>query len=744
MMKKNAFLLFFFLWGVSGFAQSSQWTMLSEKGDKFSKRELKTREQLPTNHKIFAFDFESFQQKIQTSSLKTIELPTLDGIQQFSYLENSSLSPALAAKFPMIQSYQGEGIDDPSKTAVFSMGTNGVHAVIYSVGESPYYLDAYSKNNKIYIAYQKKDLFRNPSDFNCQVEDAFKTTVSEGVGQRSSGDDQLRTFRLALASTGEYSEFHLNQQDIAVTATEAVKKAAVLSAMNTTITRVNAIFMRDLGVKMELVANNDQLIFLDAATDDLTNSSASSLINESQSKCDAVIGNVNYDIGHTFSTGAGGLAGLGVVCINGQKGRGVTGRSQPINDGFDIDYVAHEIGHQFGGNHTFNGTVGNCAGNNRNDPTAVEPGSGSTIMAYAGICDSDNLQNYSDSYFHAVSIAQIWNIILNSATCAAVSPTRNTPPTANAGLDFSVPKSTPLVLKGAGTDLDAGNTLSYSWEQIDTEVDFPIPILSTNTGGAMFRSVLPKSSPNRYLPELSTVINGNTFSSWEVLPSVARDLNFSFLVRDQNSGGGNTARDDVSISVLDVAPFVVSTPSTAVVWGADTSQTVTWEVGETNSAPINSQLVNIKLSTDGGLTFPITIVSNTPNDGTEVIVIPSVMTTSARIMVEAADNIFYNVNSVNFTIAQETASVKDDALKGFNLYPNPSKGIVNLEFDIENVEKVSVQLFDLRGRLIRQKFFYNNTTKFSERISFPKGSKGLYLVRIINYDKQLTKKIFIE
>ena len=743
-MRINTPLLFFFLWSVLGFAQSSQWTLLSQKGFKFSEAVLKTREQLPVRYQVYSLDVEGFQQKIESSSIHTIEFPTLDGVQQFSFTENSSLSPELAAKFPTIQSFQGRGIDDPSKTVVFSIGANGLHAVMHSVGESPYYLDSYSKNNEIYIAYQKKDLLRNSTNFECHIEEVFKTNVSVGFGQRNSGDGQLRTFRLALASTGEYSQFHLNQQNIAATATDEVKKIAVLSAMNTTITRVNAIFMRDLGVKMELVANNDELIFLDSETDDLSNSDASSLLNESQSKCDAVIGNMNYDIGHTFSTEAGGLAGLGVVCIDGQKGRGVTGRSQPINDGFDIDYVAHEIGHQFGGNHTFNGTVGNCSAGNRNNLTAVEPGSGSTIMAYAGICGSDNIQNYSDDYFHAVSIAEMWNNIQSSATCAILSATGNTAPIANAGTDFSIPKSTPFILKGMGTDADLANTLSYCWEQIDTEVNFPIPILSTNTAGAMFRSRLPKASPDRYLPELATVINGSTSSTWEVLPSVARDLNFSFLVRDQDIGAGITARDDLTISVVDATPFVVSTPATAVVWDAGTSQTISWEVGETNIAPINSQLVDIKLSTDGGLTFPITIVSNTPNDGTEEIVIPNVMTNSARIMVAAADHIFYNVNTTDFTINEKTASVKDFVFKGFNLYPNPSNGTFNLEFDVVNSGKVSVQIFDIRGVLVVEKNFYTNSSKFSKSISFSKASRGLYALKIRNDDKQMTQKLIIQ
>ena len=177
-----------------------------------------------------------------------------------------------------------------------------------------------------------------------------------------------------------------------------------------------------------------------------------------------------------------------------------------------------------------------------------------------------------------------------------------------------------------------------------------MPPISSNSVGPLFRSLPSKTSPNRYMPELAVVVAGSSSTTWEVLPSAARDLNFSFLVRDNNAGGGNTARDDVEVSIENSDAFTVSAPSSSVTWPVGSTQTITWAKGTTDLAPINCLNVNIKLSIDGGLTFPIMIKSNTPNDGTEDVVIPDNVTTSARIMVEAADNIFYNVNSTNFTI----------------------------------------------------------------------------------------------
>ncbi|WP_439128645.1 GEVED domain-containing protein, partial [Polaribacter sp.] len=325
---------------------------------------------------------------------------------------------------------------------------------------------------------------------------------------------------------------------------------------------------------------------------------------------------------------------------------GVTGRGAPIGDPYDIDFVAHEIGHQFGATHTQNNSC------NRTSQTAVEPGSASTLMGYAGIC-TPNVQGQSDDYFHAVSIEQIENILQTSANCATLTANGNNTPVANAGLDYSIPKSTPFVLKGEATDADGINTLTYNWEQIDNEIGI-MPPESFNAVGPMFRSLLPVDTPERYFPKLETVISGSTSTTWEVIPSVARELNFSFLVRDNNATGGAYSRDDVAITVTDAEAFLVTSQNSNTSWNAGSSQTITWNKGTTDVAPINCANVTIKLSTDGGVTFPITLKENTPNDGSEAIVVPNNVTTEARIMVMASDNIFYNVNSTNFEILSTT------------------------------------------------------------------------------------------
>ncbi|TDQ30297.1 reprolysin-like metallopeptidase [Tenacibaculum caenipelagi] len=662
-MPNKTLILFFLIFSLSVTSLFSQqlWTKVYKEKITQQKKEIFGTRTNPKEYILMSLDLEGFKntlasvQSKSTTSTKTIELPNSDGtLKRFSIKETSYLASGLAEKFPMIKSYSATSIDDSSSSAKISIGTDGVHIIIFSTNKNTLYIDPYTKDKREYIIYKKSSVSSPKDNFECKVEDTYQQKTTS-LKRSYANDGKLRTFRMAIACTGEYAQFHLNRQGTSPSASDAEKKAVVLSAMNTTMTRVNGIYEKDLAVRMIIVANNDSLIFLDADTDGLSNDNANNLIDESQSKCDNIIGNANYDIGHTFSTGGGGLASLASVCETNYKAQGITGSSQPVNDTYDIDYVAHEVGHQFGATHTFNNS---CDGN-RSSSTAVEPGSGSTIMAYAGIC-SPNVQNVSDDYFHTVSINQMWNHVQGIGSCATLSDTGNTAPTANAGNDVSIPKSTPFVLKGQATDVNGTASLTYTWEQIDNETATMSP-LPTNTGGPMFRSIAPSSSLDRYMPALSTVISGNTSTTWEVLPSVARDLNFAFTVRDNHSGGGSSARDDMKITVVDTEPFAITNPSSLVSWGTGATETITWNKGTTHLAPINCTKVNIRLSIDGGLTFPILLKANTDNDGSEDIVIPDNPTTKARILVEAADNIFYNVNNTNFTIfpAEPTFSISN-------------------------------------------------------------------------------------
>lgn len=436
-------------------------------------------------------------------------------------------------------------------------------------------------------------------------------------------------------------------------------KALALAAINNTMTRVNGVFEKDFGVRMNLIANNDAVIYTNASTDPYSASSSMSNWNSQlQSTLTSAIGEANYDVGHLFgASGGGGNAGcIGCVCVNGQKGSGYTspGDGIPSGDNFDIDYVAHELGHQFGANHTFSHS-------NEGTGVNVEPGSGSTIMSYAGITSQD-VQAHSDAYFHAASIQQVTNNI-KSKTCQTNTATGNTTPTANAGLDYTIPKSTPFMLTGTGTDAN-GDTLTYVWEQMDnassTQTGASSAASATKTSGPTFRSYTPSASPVRYFPNMSSVLAGATTSSGseitvEALPSVARTLNFRMTVRDNRAGGSANNSDDVILTVNGTAgPFAVSAPNTAVSWNGGSSQTVTWNVAGTTANGVNCANVDILISTNGGTTWS-TLLAATPNDGTQVITVPNTAGTQNRIMVKGSNHIFFDVSNANFTITAGTS-----------------------------------------------------------------------------------------
>ncbi len=644
-MKKYLFYLFLFC--ISSIcAQQSSWKIMTSKS-LITKEKIQSRKSSPKYFDLFTLDIENFKQEVAKNDF--ISIPNhKGGFSKFRIKESSNFDKQVSKTYGNISSYSIYGITDQTASGKISIGLDGVHVIVFSAKHSTFFIDPYTTDKSSYITYQKSDLEGLNDEFKCLVEanglTNSKNEVVNAAKMVNNGD--LYTYRLALACTGEYAQFHIDRAGLSNTATDAVKKGVVLSAMNTTMARVNGIFEKDLGVKMEIVLDNNgenELIFLDPENDDLTNNDAGILLQESQTVCDDIIGTGNYDIGHTFSTGAGGLAVLGGLCASPSKARGVTGTSSPTGDSFSVDFVAHELGHQFGANHTFNN---GCDGN-RNNLTAVEPGSGSTIMGYAGICDP-NIQNNSDDYFHAVSIDQMWSRI-QSATCGVLTTTNNLPPIVNAGGDVSVPKSTPLVLKGQATDAN-GDNLTYCWEQTDAEIS-TMPPLASNLAGPAFRSLPPTTAPNRYLPSLETVISGSLVNEWEVIPSVAREMNFSLLVRDNNEEVGAFGQDEMVVDVIDIDPFVVTSQnSAALTWEVGSTQTITWDVSATDEAPINCDNVTIKLSSDGGVTFPVILAESTPNDGSFDAIVPFEVSSEVRIMVEAVDNIFYNVNTTNFSI----------------------------------------------------------------------------------------------
>lgn len=664
-----------------------------------------------------------------------IVLPMPDGSKaKFRIWKSSVMAPKLAKQFPQLVTFTGQGVDDQYATLKLDFTELGFHAQIKSVVSGDIYIDPYAKQDiNNYIIYKKSDLIdKNPRICETKDEEAplekknAQKTVTPSVGT------QIRIFRFAVACTGEYA--------VAATGSSTPTLAQTLSAIVTSVNRVNGVYEQEVASRLILVDNETNVIFTNGATDPFNgNDNAGTLINESQTQIDLLIGNANYDIGHTFSTGGGGLAGLGVICNNSNKGRGITGSPNPVGDPYDIDYVAHEVGHQFGGPHTFNATTGSCGGGNRSAANAVEPGSGITIMAYAGICGAaNNLAANSIPIFHTRSFQSITTKV-QSTTCQVTAPVANTAPVVNAGNNYTIPKGTPFKLTGSATDAE-NNALTYCWEQNDatpTGGNWNAP-----TGNApIFRSFVPTTVPYRYFPKITDVIN-NTTTIGEILPSYARTMEFRLTVRDNNPGCAGVANDDASIIVDgNSGPFTVTAPGTAVSWTGNSTQTITWNVANTTAAPVSCANVSIYLSTDGGFTYPITILASTTNDGSETITIPDVNTTQARIMVAGEGNVFFNINPVNFTINKEVLGVSE--ISGnkdvFAVYPNPSKGILNIKFAKQN-ETYDVTVYDVSGRLV---FTQQNNKLNQDKVgtfNLTELVKGNYLVKVKTKDIEQTVK----
>ena len=621
------------------------------------------KEVLPTQYKLFSFDYEKFKSQLVNVPVRgeftgvsnvIVSFPMPNGtVEDFRIIEASTFEKTLQDQFPEIRSYAGQGVNNPSNVIRFSVSPyNGVSALIRSGSEgSTYIIDPISMDYKTMIVFDRVHS-KKGSDFTCTTEDAVQQfgqvlnrPSDDNVVLNNADDGQLRTFRMAQSCTAEYSNYF--------GATSAAQVNLVLAAYNRTYTRVNAVFEMDFNATMILIANTTNVIYYNPATDPYSDAAnLGNWNNELGVTLQSVIGNANYDIGHLFGAdGGGGNAGcIGCVCsADNSKGRGYTSPSdaRPEGDFFDIDYVAHEIGHQLGGNHTFSHSAENNAVN-------MEPGSGVTIMGYAGITGATDVAAHSIPIFHAGSIQQITNNI-KGKTCPVLINTGNAVPVPSAPATKTLPIGTAFKLTGTATDANAGDVLSYCWEQVDdaTTVGAAASYPSgTKTNGANFRSFMPKNNGIRYFPRLEDhVANGVAGNQWEIIPTINRTLNFRMTVRDNNPGAGNNESANTAVTFDNTkGPFLVTSQNTAgISYTQGSTQTVTWSVNNTTTLA-GSTNVNIKLSTDGGLTYPTTLVANTPNDGTQSVTIPNVTAPFCRILVEPTGNDYYAINTRDFAI----------------------------------------------------------------------------------------------
>ena len=684
----------------------------------------------------------------------SIKFPNSEGtFNTYRIKEESVLHPDLQAKYPSIKTYSGYNVNDPSENINFSISQQfGLNAAITNNKKTDL-IDSYTRDKKGYVIYDKSKVKSKNNNFICHVEekDPHPSLGLRGLEispeiRNLTKNNKLKTLRLAITTTTEYSNYIIDQANLNDASVEQ-QKEAILAAITISINRVSNILKNDVGIKLELIPNTDLLFFLTNDTFNINN--ARDMLFENINVTNQIIGLENYDIGHLFfkvntSNLSNGLASTPSVCTINKAG-GVTGTVTPIGDPFDVDYTAHEIGHQLGAYHT---QSNNC---NRTNSSAVEPGSGSTIMAYTGIC-APNIQRNSDPYYHHISISQITHN-LQTISCGTETEFYNLPPSITLDRNiYEIPHSTAFALEMNASDPNNDN-LTFSWEQIDTTIPEQMPQLSSNTNGPMFRSFPPSLSPIRFFPKMENILDNkiviNTNLSynaiWEVMPNNPRTLTFAATVRDNNPNIGLTDSQIVTVNLNNVGPFKVTSQNIPETWNIGAQKTITWDVAGTTTNNINTTAVKIILSLDGGQTWNYTLVESTPNNGSYTFTVPPGIgeTTNARIMIKPVDNIYLAVNQSNFTIHSPLASndLETESTQ-FVIYPNPSNGEFYIDFP-KKYDQITVKVYDMTGRQVAQSKSTQVSIK-SHKINLNHLTNGIYIIKIQVDQDSFSKKIIIK
>ena len=729
-MKRLFTLLLCLLFGCEVVAQTScgLWQKISKEAIvSGGARKLK-----PINYVVFSLNSSLLSNSLERELVKQkniLQLPMPDGrTRSFYFEQNHVLPPSLEAKYPAIKTYTAYATDDPKVTAKLDITPQGFHAMIFDE-KGMAFVDPFTDGSDgLYQSYYKKDYAGYPGQrMTCEIDsdNSISGIVNDlnkdnfGGIMRTSNGSVLRTYRLALSCTGEYSK---------AVAPSATTKENVLAVMVTTINRVNGVYERELAVKFVFVSQEDTLIVLDPAGEIFSNSDGGAMLSQNQLFCDSLIQPANYDIGHVLSTGGGGRAIVGSLCLPNQKARGVSGDANPAADAFALDYVAHEMGHQFGGVHTFNdNSSGACSGNIAT-LDAYEPGSGSTIMAYAGICNGDDLQPHSDNYFHSSSLVLMYTVMISQNACPVSTTLSNMPSgLPNFAKTYYIPYLTPFELTAPkAIDSVADSVTTYCWEEYDLG-DIGMTFARTRVG-PIFRSFTPDTSRNRVFPIINQLVNGITNYIGEKLPDTARTINFKLTVRAVRNGTGSFLfpDDTVSVKVINTGrTFAVVYPnSTADDWDEDSIGIVHWYNFGTKAAPISCDSVDIFLSSDGGYTYPY-FLGRFSNDGEAIVRVPHVTTGSARVKIKGAGNIFFDISDQNFTIAPRVIS--HFYTQNISLSPVPVKVGSSLHVAIDDARPYDVFISNSLGQQL-----YKGTITSSADI-LCNWSKGLYNVKFINY-----------
>ncbi len=628
---------------------------------------------------------------VEQSGILTLPLP--DGSSgRFELSFYSIAGPEFYEKFREIKTFRLRQLDGDF-TGYGDMTGHGFHAVLHN-GSDHIYIDPTNKvrGQSTYAVYHTADYQRPAAydQFECGTEDLMdepeepgKTIASalergQAMSSSAQEDVPLRRYRMAPVATYGYSSFHGGTIEL------------VTGALTTMIVRVNEVMRREFSVEYEFIDEIDSLIVLDPANNELTDGDTEALINEGPVFiATRGISSSLYDIGHVFCTDAGGLAQVNSVCNRNGKARGVSCGFNPVGDSWYVGLVSHELGHQMGSRHSFNF----CRGQNESLAFGFEPGSGSTIMSYGGICGARNIKNGKDGYYNIGSVESIIGHMHNGGgnNCAEIIPQDHPLPEIDLPFDedsdLTIPISTPFELEANAT-INGDSDVLYCWEQRDAGLT-NCPPGDPSGNCPLFRSYPPTSENKRVFPKIEDILL-NQSSIWEVLPDYSRSMMFSCTVRDWNPEGGVIAWDYVSMDVVESAgPFTVD-PIAGMYEVGDTIN-IEWDVAGTSDAPVNCATVDLYLSTDGGYTYPHVLQEGVPNTGSYTLNLPDVTSNTAKIKVKASNNVFFNLSESTFSIvdadepgfiARVSPVVQQSCPPEFSNYLLETEGYGGLESEI--------------------------------------------------------------
>lgn len=632
---------------------------------------------LPTSYRLIQTDLSILERQLMAATRAPqqpllLELPLPNGkMGEFTLQSSPIMEPALAAKYPDYQTFTAKGVTDPTATGRIDITPLGFHAYIQSA-TGDIYIDPYHPADlSLYISYHKNDSQRQPKQYTEFAPVGRLAEIAQRNSIRGTNATNIdlgavkRTYQMAVVASGEFADAQCNQDGVVCTNSDESVRVA-LAAIVTGMNRVSQIYERELSISFVLIDGTDELLFTNAAGDPFTNTTdVSVLLDDGAGAIDGVIPIEDYDIGHVFGAGEGSAGGIGFpfscqTSNHANKVTGATAIDEPIGDPFWVDYVAHEIGHQFFAGHSYNASGGGAC-TTRDSTEAYEPGSGTTIMSYAGICQNQNVQTGADAMFNAGSYNEIANFVTSGggASCADQTPTGNTAPTVSAGSDYTIPRDTPFTLTASVTDTEQNaDDLTISWEQFSLGPSWSLDTLLPNTdeqdgeSRPILRVYLPTSEPSRTFPKLENILDGSYKNSGEDLPTIGQTLTFRATARDNGAGSGGISSDDMQLVVdPNSGPFRITSQLVAESYAAGDTITIQWDVAGTDQAPVLCTRVDILLSLDGGQTFGYILEGSTTNDGFHLDTVPSSIqpTTQGRVQIKCSNNVFFDISKADLT-----------------------------------------------------------------------------------------------